>query len=232
MAVALIVAAGRGERLGTDRPKAFAMLAGRPMVAWSIDAFRDWDPSVKVVVAVPPGWEPTASEEEALAECIVCEGGAERSLSVGLALSAAGEGPDDEVVLVHDGARPLVESELIGRMAAAVTGAHAPDGAVAAVPASDTIRVAGADGTVIDTPQRSTLWAMQTPQAFKRATIARALAQDESILAAATDDAALVEELGGTIGLVESNTRNLKITTPVDLKVAELLLAAREGAQE
>ena len=230
MAVALIVAAGRGERLGTDGPKAFALLAGRPMVAWSIDAFRQWAPDATVVVAVPPGWQPTTEAETvALSGCITCEGGAERSLSVRAALAAAGDGPPEEPVLIHDGARPLVQSDLIARMASAVEGQSGADGAVAAVPVSDTIRVADEDARVTETPDRSTLWAMQTPQAFQRQTIERALAQEDTILAAATDDAALVEGLGGKIGLVRSSTDNIKVTTPVDLAVAELLLAERTG---
>lgn len=228
MAVALIVAAGRGERLGTDGPKAFVTLAGRPMVAWSIDAFRQWDADAQIVIAVPRGWEPsTDAEREAVEGCIVCEGGAERSHSVRAALAASGEGAADQVVLVHDAARPLVESSLIERMEEALGGSDAPDGAVAAVPATDTIRIAGSDGRVTQTPTRSSVWAMQTPQAFRRETLDRALAQDDQVLARATDDAALVEALGGRIDLVRSTTANLKVTTPVDLQVAAALLAER-----
>ena len=230
MATALVVAAGRGERLGVSGPKAFAPLAGRPMVAWSLDAFRETPGVEAIVVAVPPGWLPARpGEVEALSGCIVCEGGAERSLSVRKALEASGGGPREEPVLVHDAARPLVTVELIEAMIASVSGNGGADAAVAAAPVADTIRVADADGNVLSTPDRASLRAMQTPQAFRRETLERALAQDDRIVAAATDDAALVEAMGGTVRLVEAPVDNIKVTSPLDLRIAGELLAARQG---
>lgn len=229
MATALVVAAGRGERLGVDGPKAFAPLAGRPMLAWSLDVFHSVEAIGSVVVAVPPGWLPTdGPEADALRGCTICEGGAERSLSVRNAL-AASEGPDDEPVLVHDAARPLVTADLIERMIAAVEGDGGETAWVAAAPVTDTIRVADAGGNVVATPDRATLRAMQTPQAFRRSTLGRALAQDESLVAAATDDAALVEAMGGSVRLIEAPVENIKVTNPLDLRIAESLLSGRGG---
>lgn len=208
-AVALIVAAGRGERLGLDVPKAFAPLAGRPMVEWSIDALRAARSVERVVVALPPGVAPPAG-------VIGATGGAERSLSVRNALRAAQGDP----VLVHDAARPLVTPELAERVLAGLADA---DAAIAAAPVTDTVKEAR-DGEVVRTLDRSGLWAVQTPQAFRRDALERALDQPPDVVAAATDDASLVEALGGTVRVVEAPRENLKVTTPLDLRLAELLL--------
>src|SRR5919201_2794291 len=217
MAVALVVAAGRGERLGTPVPKAFVMLAGRPMIDWSIAALREVAAIEQIVVALPPG-------VEAPAGTVGVAGGAERSHSVRAALAAAR--PDHDVV-VHDAARPLVSAALISACLEALEGA---DAAIAAAPVTDTIKQC-ADGRVERTLGRSRLWAVQTPQAFRREALARALAQDDAVVGAATDDAALVESLGGVVRLVDAPRENLKVTTPLDLRVAEVLLAERSGAR-
>jgi 2-C-methyl-D-erythritol 4-phosphate cytidylyltransferase len=213
MAVALLVAAGSGERLGAERPKAFVMLAGRPMLQWSLDALRAAGIS-DVVVALPPG-------EQAPDGTTGVPGGTTRSASVRAALAAAPPGAD---VVVHDAARPLVEPGIFRRTLAALDGA---DCAVAAAPVTDTVKQAGADRRVTATLDRSTLWAIQTPQAFRRAALERALAVDGDVLAAATDDAWLVERTGGSVVVVESSPANFKVTTPHDLQVAALLLSDR-----
>jgi 2-C-methyl-D-erythritol 4-phosphate cytidylyltransferase len=213
MAVALLVAAGSGERLGAGRPKAFVVLAGRPMLEWSLDAQRAAGVS-DVVVALPPG-------EAAPDGCIGVPGGATRSASVAAALAAAPAGAD---VVVHDAARPLVDPELFRRTLAALEDA---DAAIAAAPVTDTIKEADAQRRVIATLDRSRLWAIQTPQAFRRAALERALAVEEAVLAAATDDAWLVERAGGTVRVVESTPANFKVTTPHDLRVAAQLLSQR-----
>jgi 2-C-methyl-D-erythritol 4-phosphate cytidylyltransferase len=215
MAVALLVAAGSGERLGASRPKAFVVLAGRPMLEWSLDALRAAGID-DVVVALPPG-------EPAPAGCLGVPGGATRSASVRAALAAApSEG--DGAVVVHDAARPLVEPDLFARTLDALAGA---DAAIAAARVTDTIKQAGADRRVTATLDRSTLWAIQTPQAFRRAALEAALDVGDEVLAAATDDAWLVERTGGTVRVVESSPANLKVTTPHDLQIAELLLRDR-----
>jgi 2-C-methyl-D-erythritol 4-phosphate cytidylyltransferase len=213
MAVALVVAAGRGERLGTPVPKAFVMLAGRPMIEWSIAALRGVAAIEQIVVALPAG-------VDAPAGTVGVPGGAQRSHSVRAALAAARAGAD---VVVHDAARPLLSPALVQ---ACLDGLQGADAAIAATPVTDTIKQC-ADGHVERTLDRSRLWAVQTPQAFRRGALERALAQDDAVLAAATDDAALVEALGGTVRVVEAPRENLKVTTPLDLRVAELLLADR-----
>jgi 2-C-methyl-D-erythritol 4-phosphate cytidylyltransferase len=219
MAAALIVAAGRGERLGSDRPKAFVMLGGRPMLEWSVEALRSVAAVGRIVVALPP---------DALAQApdgtVAVAGGAVRSASAREALRAA---DGDDPVIVHDAARPLAPARLFERALAQLERSGA-DAVIAAARVSDTIKeVAASDGrTVTRTLERAKLWAVQTPQVFRRAALERALLDaDEETLAAATDDAWLVERAGGRVEVVESSPANLKITTPTDLTLAELLLA-------
>jgi 2-C-methyl-D-erythritol 4-phosphate cytidylyltransferase len=213
VAVAVLVAAGSGERLGAGRPKAFVMLAGRPMLEWSLAALRAAGIE-DVVVALPPG-------ESAPPGCHGVPGGATRSASVRAGLAAAAPGED---VVVHDAARPLVEPSLFTRTLDALAGA---DCAIAAARVTDTIKQAAEDGRVTATLDRSVLWAIQTPQAFRRESLERALAVGDDVLAAATDDAWLVERTGGSVRVVESSPANLKVTTPHELQVAELLLSQR-----
>jgi 2-C-methyl-D-erythritol 4-phosphate cytidylyltransferase len=204
-AAAVVVAAGSGERLGAGVPKAFVVLAGRPMVEWSLDAVRAAGIE-QVVTVVPPGYDGVA-------------GGATRSESVRAGLAAIPAGFD--AVVVHDAARPLVSPQLFG----ACLEAHGEaDAAVAAAPMTDTVKEAGADRVVERTLDRSRLWAIQTPQAFRRDALERALDVDDSVLASATDDAWLVERAGGRVVVVPAPASNLKVTTPDDLRVAALLL--------
>lgn len=220
MAVALLVAAGRGERLGAEGPKAFVVLAGRPMLEWSLEALRQVPDVERIVVALPPG-------VPAPAGTLGVAGGAERSHSVRAALETAGAGPDDEAVIVHDAARPLATPALFERALSALA-AHDCEAVVAAARVTDTIKRAnGEDLRVAETLDRSALWAVQTPQVFRRGALARALAQPDEVLAAATDDAGLVEQAGGRVHVVESPAGNLKVTTPTDLRLAELLLSER-----
>jgi 2-C-methyl-D-erythritol 4-phosphate cytidylyltransferase len=221
MAVALLVAAGRGERLGADGPKAFVMLAGRPMLEWSLDALRAVPAVRRIVVALPEG-------VDAPAGTVGVSGGAERSHSVRAALAAAGDGPADEPVIVHDAARPLVTPAIFAAALAALA-ASGGDAAIAAAPVTDTVKQVGAGGgrVVERTLDRSALWAVQTPQVFRRDALQRALGQDDTVLAAATDDAWLVEQTGGRVEVVESPRENLKVTTTVDLRLAALILEER-----
>jgi len=219
MAVALLVAAGRGERLGAEGPKAFVVLAGRPLLAWSLDALRAVPAVERIVVALPPGVEAPQGTTGV-------EGGAERSHSVRAALAAAGDGPDDEPIVVHDAARPLATPALFARALEQLE-RRGCDAAIAAARVADTIKRADERGRVVETLDRSALWAVQTPQAFRRGALARALAAPDEVLAAATDDAWLVERIGGSVHVVESGAENLKVTTRVDLRLAELLLRER-----
>jgi len=220
MAVALIVAAGRGERLGSGRPKALVMVAGRPMLAWSVASLEAVAAVERIVVALPAeALDAAPHGVQAVA------GGQARSQSVREALLAAGDG---DPVIVHDAARPLAGPDLFQRALAELESSGA-DAVVAAARVSDTIKEAGEDGrTVLRTLERDRLWAVQTPQVFRRVALDQVFesASDE-LLASATDDAWLIERAGGTVRVVESQPENIKITTPADLHVAELLLAER-----
>jgi 2-C-methyl-D-erythritol 4-phosphate cytidylyltransferase len=209
--VGIVPAAGRGERLGSDGPKAFVACAGRPLVEWSLDvldAVCD-----RVVMAVPEGWETGDAR---------VTGGAVRSASVRAALAAA---PEAEIVVVHDAARPLLTRDLVERCIETVRSGW--EGAIAAAPMADTVKEADAGGRVVRTLDRSVLWRIQTPQAFDADTLRRALDVPDEVLAAATDDASLVEAVGGSVRVVEAPPDNIKVTTPHDLEFAEALLRAR-----
>jgi 2-C-methyl-D-erythritol 4-phosphate cytidylyltransferase len=215
MAVALIVAAGRGERLGSGGPKALVTLAGKPMLQWSVDALRAVSAVERIVVALP-----AEAVGQAPAGTIGVGGGAVRSESVRLALRAAG---DADPVIVHDAARPLAPAELFERALTELERWEV-DAVIAAAPVSDTIKEVSDDGrTVSRTLDRSRLWAVQTPQVFRRAVLERALSSDE-LVTRATDDAWLVEQLGGTVRVVEADAMNVKVTNTADLRLAELLL--------
>ena len=222
MAVALIVAAGRGERLGGKAPKALVTVAGKPMVQWSVDTIRSLEAVNEVVVALPAESVERATEE--LSGATYVAGGAVRSQSVRAALCATAlEGP----VIVHDAARPLAPAALFSRALQEIEEGGV-DAVVAAAPLADTVKEVGDDGrTVRRTLERSRLWAAQTPQVFRRAALEQVLEASPEILATATDDAWLIERAGGRVRVVPSGGLNLKVTTPTDLHLAELLLLER-----
>jgi len=219
-AVALLVAAGRGERLGHDEPKALVPCAGRPLMAWSLEALQAVDGVAQVVAALPPGI--TAPHG-----VIGVEGGAERSHSVRAALRAARA---SDWVLVHDAARPMVTPRIVQACLAALA-AHDCAAAIAAAPVADTIKE-GAGEVVVRTLDRTRLWAIQTPQAFRRDALERALGLGDAVLAAATDDASLIESFGGEVRLVPTTSQNFKVTTREDLHLAELILGDRARGSE
>jgi 2-C-methyl-D-erythritol 4-phosphate cytidylyltransferase len=208
--VGIVPAGGSGERLGASGPKAFVVCAGRPMVEWSLAALAG--ACARVVVAVPAGHERPPDR---------VRGGRWRSESVRNALAAA---PEATVVVVHDAARPLVTPGLVARCIDALEGA---DAAIAAARVTDTVKEAGHSGLVERTLERDRLWAVQTPQVFRAGVLRAALDASTEVLAAATDDASLVERAGGTVRLVESSPNNLKVTTDLDLRMAEAILRSR-----
>ena len=195
------------------------MLGGRPMLEWSVQALRSVPGVERIVVALP-----ASDLDAAPAGTFAVPGGAVRSESVREALRAC---PSGDPVVVHDAARPLAPARLFARALERLERSGA-DAVIAAAPVSDTIKeVDASDGvTVTRTLERSRLWAVQTPQVFRRAALEGALMEaGDDVLAAATDDAWLVEQAGGVVEVVESSPANLKITTPTDLTLAELLLA-------
>lgn len=223
MTVALIVAAGRGERLGAELPKALVPLAGKSMLQWSIDAVRSVQEVTEIVVALPS--EAVARVAAELPEVVCVAGGTFRSQSVRAALEASTQ-PGQ--VAVHDAARPLASTRLFERALAALARGGA-DAVVAAGRVSDTVKEVAQDGrTVVRTLDRSRLWAIQTPQVFRRDALERAVREaSDELLASATDDAWLVERRGGVVNVVSSEEHNFKVTTAADLRLAELLLAER-----
>jgi 2-C-methyl-D-erythritol 4-phosphate cytidylyltransferase len=223
VATALLAAAGSGERLGAETPKALVELAGRPMAAWSLLAFDAAATIDAVVIAAPPeelaAFARLASEVTPGLAAHVVPGGDTRSESVARALA---ETPADvDVVAVHDAARPLVTADLLDRCISQRE-RWGCDGVVAAARAVDTIKEADAGGRVLATLERSRLWAVQTPQAFDARALARALAEGD--LERAYDDAQLVEAAGGDVRIVEAPRQNFKVTTAHDLRVAASLL--------
>lgn len=227
-ASAILLAAGAGVRMGAGMPKALLPLGGRPMLAWSIDAFAESEAVDELVVVVPSGHRrDTEMALGAVAQgAIVVAGGPSRAESVCNGLDALSD--DAEFVLVHDAARPLITAELIDAVLAGIDGA---DGAIAAAPVSDTLKRQDGELCVADTVERAGLWAAQTPQGFPAAVLRDAFdrAEAEERLAAATDCASLVEAVGGTVRLVPTGAPNIKVTIPTDLEHAEWLLSRTRG---
>jgi 2-C-methyl-D-erythritol 4-phosphate cytidylyltransferase len=213
---AILVAAGRGERLGLDRPKAFANLGDEPLLAEPLRRLDACPWVDAIVVVAPPGWEEPAillAEEEGCGKVRACvAGGQERSDSVRAGL---GEVADDAlVILVHDAARPLLTDDIVERVIAPLS--EGWDGAVPGLPVGDTLKRVGADGGVEETVSREGLWAVQTPQAFAADPFRRAFSPSNTVLQA-TDCAGHVEAAGGRIKVVEGDPRLLKVTTVADL---------------
>jgi 2-C-methyl-D-erythritol 4-phosphate cytidylyltransferase len=217
---AILVAAGRGERLGLDQPKAFAKLGDEPLLAEPLRRLDESEWIDAIVMVAPPGWEEPAillAEELGCGKVSACVAGGERradSVRAGLA-----EVPQDVlVVLVHDAARPLLPEEVIERVLAPLS--EGWDGIVPGLPVADTLKRVGVDGAVEETISRDSLWAVQTPQAFPADVLRRAVADGGD----ATDCAGLVEAAGGRVKVVEGDARLLKVTTREDLaKVASWL---------
>ena len=215
---AILVAAGRGERLGDERPKAFARLGGRVLLAESLERLDGSGWVDAIVVVAPPEWEEAVivlAEELAAGKVSASvTGGATRADSVRAGLAEVPE--DAAVVLVHDAARPLLSDDVIERVLQPL--GEGFDGAVPGLPVADTVkRVQG--GVVVETLDRTELVAVQTPQAFVAPALRSALASDDS--SQATDCASSVEARGGRVKVVEGDPRLLKITTPADLAQVE-----------
>lgn len=214
--VAIVLAAGSGERLGAGIPKAFVGLGDRTMVEHAVDGLLASGVIDRVIVAVPAE---RLTETAALLEgrATVIAGGAERIDSVRCALDTVTAA---DFLLVHDGARPLTPADQIQRVVAALhDGLRA---VVPALPVVDTIKAVDSNGVVLGTPERAGLRAVQTPQGFEAALLRRAY--DRSATAHATDDASLVETLGIPVHTVAGDALAFKVTTPIDLLLAEAVL--------
>ena len=236
--VALVPAAGRGERLGPGDPKALRLLAGASLLTHAVRALLAAPRVEAVVIAVPAGSEEQVrvdlARELPSARPIVVAGGASRGESVALALAAAP--PECDVVLVHDAARPLVPRSVIDAVIDEVL-AGAP-AVVPVLPIADTVRRIDDHGVVVETPSRDHLRAVQTPQGFPRNVLERAyepLLSDRSTSPADpavmlhTDDAGLVERLGLPVHVVPGAEEAFKVTRPLDLLMAEAVLRRRQA---
>ena len=220
---AIVVAAGQGVRFGDDGvPKAFRPLGGLPMYVHSLRAFEAVPSIAGIVLVVPVNWQEYAIEhtlgEATRAMVEITPGGDTRQASVraGLHIVPA----DAEQIVVHDAARPLVTPELIE---AALTGLKDAAGAICAVPLADTLK--RTKETVVEgTLEREGLWRAQTPQAFRAPALRAAHTSTAADGLEATDDASLVERAGGRVIVVQGDERNIKVTTPAELELAEALL--------
>lgn len=216
----IIMAAGKGKRMQTAVSKQFLPVCGKEILAWTVDVFEK-SPLVDTILLMASadgkedvqhlldsyGWKKVAA---------VLEGGKERQNSVANGLAAVGE--DTDIVLIHDGVRPFVTEEMI---ADSIVAAQAYGGAVIGVPAKDTIKVCSADGLAVETPDRSTLWQIQTPQTFQRDLIVNAYEKADRDGFLGTDDASVAEFAGHQVKVVMGSYRNIKITTKEDLVIAE-----------
>lgn len=225
-ASAIIVAAGSGTRLGFGEPKAFVKLGGRAMLWYSLAAIAQAKSITEAVIAVPAGMETAAREQTSNAPGLripvkIAPGGAERQDSVRIALALTSV--ESEIVVIHDAARPFADPALFQKC---IEAAARSGGAIAAIAVADTLKRAATGVVITATVPRAGLYQAQTPQAFRRKLLAAAHERAVRERIIATDDADLVEQIGGRVEIVEASALNLKITTAADLAIAEALAAA------
>lgn len=234
--VALIAAGGSGKRLGADGSKALVQCAGRSLLQWSLSAFANCEGVTDVVVAVVAVDRDqfeldVIPARQAGLNVSLCTGGESRSHSVRAALATAIQLHDPSEVLVHDAARPLAGPDLIDACLNALRSDASAQCVVPAAPVVDTIKQTDAGMVVTTTLDRSTLWAVQTPQAFRSVDLSRVLGLDpaspvtDETIRSATDDASLVERAGGRVVVMPWTAANPKVTTPADLELVERLLS-------
>lgn len=228
---AVIPAAGEGRRMGGPLEKQFLRLGGIPLLAHTLKTFES-SPLVQGIVVVVPKNRLELVREKILEQykisklLALVEGGPQRQDSVRNGLEALE--PGWELVVVHDGARPLVSLELIARC---VGEAFLHGAAIAAVPATDTVKELDGEGFVERTPPRQRLWMVQTPQAFRYEWLLRAHKEAQKNGFLGTDDSSLLERLGYRVKVVQGSYENIKVTTRADLKLAQEILAAKGGGQ-
>jgi 2-C-methyl-D-erythritol 4-phosphate cytidylyltransferase len=229
--VAVIVGGGSGERSGLEGGKQLATVAGRPVLAHTINAFERSIRTDAIVVVVHPDrveeYRAGAVDPLGAAKVIaVVPGGNTRQRSVASGLAAVPS--QATLIAIHDGARPLVTPATIDAAFEALEADLALDGIVVGHPSYDTLKSVDADGRIIGTPDRASLWAAQTPQVFRAARLREAYSRATSDAEPATDDSTLVERIGGAVRMLAGPRDNIKVTVADDLLLAERLLAARE----
>jgi 2-C-methyl-D-erythritol 4-phosphate cytidylyltransferase len=223
--IALVPAAGMGKRMGAEINKQYLLLAGKPIVAHTLQVLQD-APLIDDIHLIVPEAEIPYCREHVVERYgftkvrSIVAGGPERQQSVMNGLQALSGADDDDVILIHDGVRPFISLSILEK---SVETARKRDGALVAVQVKDTVKIV-ADGVVTETPARETLWLAQTPQVFRYSIImaAHQIAAAERYLG--TDDASLVEWMGKDVHIVLGDYRNIKITTPEDLVMAEAFL--------
>ncbi len=227
--VALVPAAGRGHRMGSNTPKQFLTLGGLPLLVHSL-RILEASPAISSIVLAAPQADLDYCKRDIVEKYgfkkvrQIVTGGAERQDSVRFGLAAVGA--EAEIVLVHDAVRPFLTA---GMVAQVVEAAAKHGAAIVAIPMRDTVKRVGSDGLIDETVDRKPLWLAQTPQAFKRALLEDAHARALQSGFRATDDAQLVEQLGHRVAIVEGSTDNIKVTRPEDLAVGESILSSRKG---
>ena len=230
--IAIVLSAGRGSRMHSDIPKQYMELCGMPVIAWSLKTFQEFDPVDEIILVTSP-------EDIEYCRCEIIDkyrydkvrrivpGGEERYLSVWEGLKAAGEILGDEdresVIFIHDGARPMIDRPILER---ALRCAQEYSACVVGMPVKDTIKIADEEGFAEQTPDRSLVWQVQTPQVFSFSLVYNAYRKlIEDGVTAVTDDAMVVElESSARVKLVEGSYRNMKITTPEDIDIAMCLM--------
>lgn len=227
---AVIVAGGVGKRFGDPKGKQFVMIAGKPLLAWTLEAFDAARRVDHIVVVCSPERE-CEIREGILARCALrtpisfAPSGAERQDSTRNGLDAVPEGFD--IIAVHDGARPLILPETIDAAIGALASGDGLDGVVCGQPAVDTLKVVDENGRFVETPPRARFWTVQTPQIFWVDALRRAYAWVDESGFIGTDDASIVEGMGGVVRGFESPRDNLKVTLPEDVPPVEAVLRAR-----
>lgn len=227
-AVAIIPAAGQGVRMGASVSKVFIEVQGRPLLAYTLEKFQS-HPMISEIIVLTRENEREYCQKEVVDKygyskvTKIVAGGAERQDSVRHGLAALEE--DVRLVLIHDGARPLISESIISK---AIEMALAHGAAVVGVPVKDTIKVVDTNQIVQYTPERHTLWAVQTPQVFRRDILDAAYREATLQGWTGTDDASLVEKGGGQVHMVLGSYENIKITTPEDLLYFRLLIGELE----
>jgi 2-C-methyl-D-erythritol 4-phosphate cytidylyltransferase len=231
LVAAIVVAGGSGERLGFDGGKQLAMVAGLPMMSWAVKALAEAREVDLIIVVTHPD---RVSEYRSVAvdplgistPVLFAAGGESRQASVAAGLAQLPESVD--VVLVQDGARPLLTAALVAQTLEALRADQTAAGAVVGHPAVDTLKLVE-DGVVVSTPDRSGFWAVQTPQAFRSILLKNAYAQAAAEGFVGTDDSSLVERAGGRVLLVEGPRDNIKVTVAEDLALVEAALGCRKS---
>ena len=232
MVTAIFPAAGKGKRMQAGMNKVLVELEGMPILVRTLARFSRCQAVDRLVVVVAAhevdfvtDMLTGADREFGLKPWQVTAGGSERQYSVWNGIQAVEGAAEEDIILVHDAARPLVSEKTILET---IRVAEAKGAAIAAVPAKNTIKLCNAAGEVVETPDRSRLWEVQTPQGFRRDILVRANQQAMAESFLGTDDASLVERLGQKVFIVESDYRNIKLTTPEDMVIAKAFLAAEE----